>query len=206
MISAKVFIIYVCLLGCAIGISGQANQYPNEIKDYEFFGSGRLKDLKLAASSANDVVRVFGEKCGRRCDLDSNWVISFKYFDDIWVKTSRNDKGELDRYLLDSRYLGKLRSIEIRPKGKVSFLTIQFPSIFERLVNASTADARSGNNSMTVNDAFSDSDGLSYEVYSRTNYDDIKNKNTKLYDKGDLVLIRYAISRETEKSLFVLQK
>lgn len=192
--------------GFATGVSAQKNQYPNELKGYEFFGSGKLKDLKLTASSKNDVKQIFGKKCEKQCDYDGGWLISFEYFEDIWVKTDRNDKDEKLTYFLDSKYLGKLRSVEIRPKNQVSFVNVEFSNAFKQLANTTTTDTRSGKSSMTVNDAFQDSQGLSYELYSRTNYDDIKSKKTKSHDKGDLVLIRYDLPKELENDLFVLQK
>lgn len=176
--AVKVCIISI-FLGRAICISAQANQYPNELKGYDFFGSGKLKDLHLTASSKNDVKKVFGENCEKHCDYDEDWLISFKYFEDIWVKTDRNEKDEKLTYFLDSKYLGKLRSVEIRPKKQVSFVNVAFSNAFQQLVSTTITDARTGKSSMTANDAFQDLHGLSYELYSRTNYDDIKSKKKR---------------------------
>jgi hypothetical protein len=174
MKSAAIFTICAFLLALAASVSAQENQYPNEIKGYEFFGSGKLKNLKLTVSSKNDVKKAFGEKCEKQCDYDADWRVVFKYYEDIWIRESRNEKEEKLTYFLDSRYLGKLRSIEVRPKNRISFISVEFSEAFQQLIRTSTTDTRSGKSSMTVNDAFQDSHGLSYELYSRTNYDDIK--------------------------------
>jgi Uma2 family endonuclease len=186
--------------------SAQSIEFPNELKGFKFFGNGKLKSLQFTVSSKVEVKKILGETCEKKCDYDADWLISFEYYEDIWIKESRNDKDEKLTYFLDSKYLGKLRSIEIRPKKQVSFDNVSFPAEFQKLVVTSTTDARSGKSRMTVNDAFQDSDGLTYEIYSRTNYDDIKNKKEKSYNKGELILIRYDIPKESEKTLFVLQK
>ncbi len=188
----------------SICISAQSSEYPNELAGYQFFGSGKLKDLQLLVSSKDDVKRIFGEKCEKQCDYETDWSISFEYFEDIWIKESRNAKGDKLTSSLDLKYLGKLRVIGIRPKKQISFLSISFPDVFKKLIITSTTDGRSGNSRMSVNDAFQDSSGLTYEIYSRTNYDDIRTKNARVYHKGELVLIRYNIREDTEKALFVL--
>ncbi|HEY8562355.1 MAG TPA: hypothetical protein VIL74_18405 [Pyrinomonadaceae bacterium] len=205
MKSLKVPVVFTFLLLFAVCISGQSARFPGELKNYEFFGNGRLKDLQLTVSSEDDVKKVFGANCEKQCDYDADWLIRFEYYEEIHIKVSRRENGEKLRYLLDSKYLGKLRSIEIRPKKDVSFAGISFPNDFEKLITTSTTDTRSGKSKMTVNDAFQHSSGLTYEIYSRTNYDDIKNKEAKLYNEGDLVLIRYSVPKELEKDLFVLQ-
>jgi hypothetical protein len=187
----------------SIYVFAQNTEYPNELEGYQFFGSGKLKSLQLLVSSKEDAKRSFGGTCEKQCDYDTDWSIRFEYFDDIWIKESSNDKGDKLRYLLDSKYLGKLRTIEIKPKNRVSFLNISFPDSFKRVIVTSTTDARGGRSRMTVNDAFQDANGLTYEIYSRTNYDDIK--QTRYTIKGDLFLIRYNITMEMEKGLFVLQ-
>jgi hypothetical protein len=202
----KVLLNFILLSVFAAGVPAQSDQYPNELQGYEFFGNGKLKALQLTVSSKDDVRKVFGEKCEKQCDYDDDWSIGFEYYEDIWIRESRNDTGGKVTYLLDSKYLGKLRAVELHPKKQISFADTEFPVEFQKLVTTSTSDARSGKSRMTVNDAFQDSCGLTYEIFSRTNYDDIKNKNAKAYTKGELVLIRYDIPKESEKDLFVLRK
>ena len=202
---AKIFITFTFLLAFAAGVSAQEKPFPNELKGYEFFGNGKLGDLRLTVSAKDDVKKIFGKKCEKKCDYDSDWAIRFEYYEDVWIKESRNEKGEKLTYLLNSKYLGKLRSIEIRPKKRLSFADVSFPNIFQKLLTTSTTDTRSGKSRMTVGESFQDSDGLKYEIYSRTNYDDIGNKKEKSYNENELVLIRYDIPEKLEKTLFILQ-
>jgi len=189
----------------SICIFAQSSEYPNELPGYKFFGNGKLNGLHLLASSKDDVKRVFGEKCEKQCNYDADWSISFKYFEDTWVTDRRNENGEKQTFLLDSKYLGKLRSIEIRPKRSISFINVSFPDIFQKILAVALADGQSGKSSMSVNNGFEDSKGLSYQIYSHTNYDDFKNKKTRSYCTGDLVLIRYEITAEAKQNLFVLK-
>ena len=206
MKSAKIFIAITFLLAFAVCVSAQSVQFLNELKGYKFFGNGKLKELRLTVSSKNDVKNIFGASCEKKCNYDADWLISFEYYEDIWIMESRNEKNEKQTYLLDSKYLDKLRSIEIRPNKQISFVNIVFPKTFQKNFTTSTTDTRSGKSKMTVNEAFEDLDGLSYEIYGVTNYDDIKNEKEKSYNKGDLGLIRYDIPAKLEKDLFILQK
>lgn len=187
-------------------VFAQKNAYPAEIKGFEFFGNRKLKDLQLTASSKDDVKKIFGVSCEKQCDYDDVWLIRFDYYEAIWIKESRNEKNVKLTYLLDSKYLGTLRSIEIRPKKQISFIGISFPSQFQRFLLTSTSTFRSDYSRISGDEAFQDSSGLTYEIITETIKYGFKNKNTNSYNKGDLVLIRYDIPRELEKTLFVLQK
>jgi hypothetical protein len=199
----RINVLLFVLCTCAFA---QGRKYPNELADYQFFENGKLKSLLLLTSSSRDVKHIFGEHCDKRCDYNADWSISFEYFENTWIKESSTDRGEKRTFTLDPKYLGKLRAIELKPKNRVSFLNISFPAVFERIIVTSTTDAREGKSRMTVNDAYQDPSGLTYEIYSRTNYDDINSRATRRYEKGDLVLIRYDVTKEMEKGLFVLQK
>ncbi len=77
MKSAKIFIVLTFLLAFAACISAQENTFPNELKGFEFFGNGKLKDLKLGSSKKEDVKKIFGEYCEKYCDYDENFKIKF---------------------------------------------------------------------------------------------------------------------------------
>ena len=201
------FIIFLAFLSIfAFGVNAQQSKYPSEMDGFKFFGEGKLSGLELGTSSREDVQKIFGQTCETKCDYDKEWTISFEYFNDIWIKESRDEKGEKLTYLLDSKYLGSVRTIRIYPKNRIPLGDASFPTLFRRLITTSTTDTRSGKSRMTVNDAFQDSDGLSYEIYSRTNYDDIKSRNETIYQKGDLVFVGYEITKENQRNMFVLQK
>lgn len=75
----KIFIVFTFLLAFAICVSAQKNQYPNELKGYEFFGKGKLIKIKLGVSTKKDVKKIFGKDCEKYCDYDKNFKIKFEY-------------------------------------------------------------------------------------------------------------------------------
>lgn len=179
--------------------------FPNELPGYKFFGNGKLKGIELLVSSRSDIERIFGGNCDP-CAYDADWRVSFEYFDDIWTRESSNNKGDKVSYRLDPKYLGKVRTIVLRPVRPISFANVAFPAVFTRIIINSTTDGRSGKSRMTVNDAFQDGTGLTYEIFDRTNYDDIKSPGTPVFEKGELVLIRYNLTDTVQKTLFILQE
>ncbi len=204
MRSIKPFFAGLLIFIFSVFASAQNSGYPNELEGYQFYGSGKLKSLQLLASSNDDVKRVFGGTCEKQCDYDSDWFINFEYFEDIWIKESTDTSGKKLTFLLDSRYLGKLRVIELKPKCRMSFLSFSFPETFNRAIVTSTTHARNNRGRTSTSDAFQDSNGLTYEIQNQTSRDDIPSKNRKVL-KGDLILVRYNITGEKQKDLFVLQ-
>lgn len=202
MKTAKFFIIFTLLLAFVPQVSAQVNaQYPNELEGYHFFGTGKLENLRLTVSSKDDVQKVFGNICKTPCNYDSDWSVRFEYYEDLW--STQNEKG---KYILDSKYLGAIRSIEIRPKNQISFAKFSFPDTFQKLEKITTIDTRSRKSRSVIYDSYQDLYGLGYEVYNQTGFDDIKDSKTKSYNKGDLVLISYTVTKKHQDSLFVLQK
>ncbi len=185
----------------------QNNPYPNELEGYDFFGNGKLKDLKLGFSTKENVKKIFGKKCDSSCDYDTDWTINFSYYENAWTKEDIDQKNKKIVYYLDSKYLGKLRKIEIRPKKQVSLGNVSFPNAFQKLSRSSiTNDTRIRKKRMITYELFQDSYGLVYELFDRADYDDIKLKGEKFYNKGDLFSIQYNVSKEQEKEMFILQK
>ena len=206
MVPAKIFVVIAFFSIIALDVSAQESRYPNELEGFKFFGAGKLKDLELGKSTKDDIVKIFGKGCEAKSDYDAEWTISFEYFDDIWIKESSNNAGAKLTYYLDSKYLGKVRSIRLYPKKHISFNNISFSDSFQRVITTSTSDARFGKSRMIVYDEFQDSDGLSYEIYNKTNYDDIKGETQKSDAKGDLFFVGYNLTKAFEKEMFILQK
>ena len=205
----KILIVFTFLLSLVFVETSQAqnNPYPNELKGYEFAGKGKLKGLTPGVSIKADVKKIFGKNCENQCDYDTDWTVNFSYYENNWIKDNTNEKGEKSVYYLDSKYLGNLRKIEIRPKRQVSFGNVSFPKAFQKLSRSLiTDDTRTGKSRMITYELFQDSLGLTYELFGTTDYDNIKAKSEKLYKKGDLFSIQYSISKEQEKVMFILQK
>jgi hypothetical protein len=193
-------------LSFVLNMSAQTTQFPNELDGYKFFGSGKLAGLHLLASNREDVKRIFGVNCEKQCDYDADWSISFEYFDEIWTREESNNKGDKWVYKLDPKYLGKLRQIDLKPKKAIAFAKVVFPPVFSKVIVTAAPDRndpRAGA-AATVYDGFQDPNGLSYQLFGQSNPPGMP--GSRQYKPGELVLIRYTIPKEREKSLFVLQK
>ena len=194
------------VLSLASAMSAQTTQYPNELNGYEFFGSGKLKGLHLLSSTRDDVKRVFGTGCEKQCDLDADWTVNFEYFDEAWTREESNNRGDKRVYKLDPIYVGKLRQIDVKPKNRVSLANVTFPAAFSKTIISAAPDPndpRAGARA-TVYDSFGDADGLSYQIFGPANPPPLP--GSRMFKLGELMLIRYAIPKEREKSLFVLDK
>jgi hypothetical protein len=204
----KNFVGFVFLLAIVFvqNFQAQNNQFPNELKGYEFFGKGKLAGIKPGVSTKDDVKKVFGKNCEKICDYDADWLVNFSFYENNWTKEDTDERGVKSIYYLESRYLGKLRKIEITPKKQVSFANISFPNTFQKLSRTQITRPRTGKGRMVTYEVFQDAGGLTYELYDATDYDDIKTKNERSYNKKDLYSILYNISKEQEKTMFTLKK
>ena len=126
----KLIIVLTFLLMLALASAAQAqnNPYPNELQGFEFFGKGKLKGLKLGVSTKETVKSIFGEECEYFCDYDKDWTVTFSYYDIDLMKEEADENGKKTVYYIDSKYLYKLRSIELRPKKQISLAEVCFPN------------------------------------------------------------------------------
>lgn len=209
MKAAKFFIVLTvfAVFAFAPHVRAQSNAYPNELKGYEFFGKGKLKELKPGVSTKEDVKRIFGENCEASCDYDADWVVHFKFFENNWIKEDTDAKGKKTVYNLDPKYIGLLRRIEMRPKKRISFANFSFPNPFQRFLRSEiNKEPDSKKSKMVTYELFQDSDGLVYELFSGVDYDQIKAKGERFYNKKDLYSVIYNIPEEQEKTMYKLQK
>lgn len=196
--------------GCGGGgefrTAGQLNTYPNELKGYQFFDKGRLKGLKLAVSTKEDVKNNLGAGCESSCDFDENWTIYFTYFDDI-SKEDSDDKTT--KYVPDAKYIGKLYSITLFPKRKISFSRIVFSTKFRESQGFSVGHNYDNRGRMiaavgTSSESFYDRYGLTYTIFEEIAYTvgQIERGDQR---KGDLISIEYTIPDKIEEKMFVEQ-
>ena len=116
---AKLFIAIVFLLAFAVCVLAQTTHYPNELKGYDFFGSGKLKDLKLGHSKKKDVEMIFGKYCDKYCDYDENFKVRFVYLsalDDCMTTENIRDRLMCPQ----NDFVGTISSITIEPKQSLT--------------------------------------------------------------------------------------
>ena len=203
----KLFIGLTILLTLALASAAQAqnNPYPNELQGFEFFGKGKLKGLKLGVSTKETVKNIFGEKCEFSCDYDVDWTVTFSYYEIDLAKEETNETGEKKVYYIDSKYLYKLRSIELRQKKQISLADYSFSNAFEKqLKRQQLTHTEKGRGRMITYELFQDSFGLTYQLFGKTGSDAANNE--KPYNKGDISSVLYIIPKEEEKKMFTLQK
>lgn len=211
----KIFVLFTLLLTFVFvkNTQAQSNPYPNELKGYEFFGKGKLKELILGFSKREDVEKIFGKDCGIKCDYDENWTVSFGYLGNV-TKSS----GEKD-YVLVPIYLDNLYWIKLRPKTNFSLKGIIFSSEFKQGITFRSSAAPCVLSSHASKDCpfYGDKDywnnlyniyidkyGLSYTVFDKVLEDSPKNVDKR--PEGDLISIEYGISDELEKKMFLEKK
>lgn len=179
---AKIFIAFTFLLAFAVCVSAQSVQFPNELKGYEFFGNGRLKDLRIGISSKENVIKIFGEDCSKLCDYDDNWNIKFHYFNN-WTRTNGRQK-----YISSPEFAGKLWLVEMFPKKIIAFSEITFSDLFKQSQGIVVGGG--------LKSALKDAHGLSYLFES-----EITIGQTKF---GNLLATRYDVSKEIDKKAWII--
>lgn len=211
----KIFVLFSLLLAFVLvkNTQAQSNPYPNELKGYEFFGKGKLKELILGFSKREDVEKIFGKDCGNSCDYNEKWTVSFDYLGDVTKLSGKHV------YVPDPIYLSKLYWIKLRPKTNFSLKEIIFSSEFKQGITFRSSDdpcllsSHPGKDCPFYGDKdywnnlyniYTDKYGLSYRVFGKVLED--SPKNVKKRPEGDLISIEYGISDELEKKMFLEKK
>lgn len=202
----KLITILTFLLTLVLASPAQAQNepYPNELNGFEFFGNGKLKGLKPGVSTKETVKNIFGEKCEYFCDYSEDWTVTFSFYEIDQTKEEINEKGEKTLYYIDSKYLWKLRSIELRPKKQISLAEVSFPSGFEKTIKRrQLTNVEKGRGRLINYEVYQDSFGLIYEIYAKP-VNEVNNE--KGYNKGDVASVLYIIPKAQEKDMFTLRK
>jgi hypothetical protein len=152
---------------------GRMNKYPNELTGYKFFQTAVWNTLEPLESTTADVDRIFGKSQSGFRNNDDKWGVLVHFV---------GEKSECNGKYWPSELTGKLSDITLRPKVRVSFLSIKFPTAFKK------GEWYSSHAIVQV-DGYSDENGLTYFVYR----DDSPDGTIK---KGDLQSIVYSYSRK----------
>lgn len=225
---AKIFITFTFLLGFVIQISSQntvpsknmnnseptnnlkqVSSSPNELKGYEFIKKGKLNQLRLGASTRENVRNIIGETCENGCIYESNWTIQIDYFDEdltVIEKTynKNQDKYTEKQYVPTKEAIGKILSISFAPKKRISFTNTAFSNQFNKYPYFEPNYATSDKNDGISFDIYTDSYGLQYWIFDKVVGTIHKDKSE--FQKGDLISIKYTIPQELENQFFVEQK
>ena len=195
MKASKILIILAVLSALAFQTPAQASHFPNELKGYEFFGKGLLKDLRLGVSTQKDVQDIFGQNCEHFCEYDENWNVAFNFF-------SANTKLEINEKALipKEQYFGKLYSVALTPGNDISFRKIKFPKSFGFVGSGGGGACADGVGGCSWSESrhYEDAHGLSYLICEKS----FPNKCRK----GDLSAIIYSIPNNLEAKFFTKEQ
>ena len=178
------------LVGETVCLSA-AQRYPNELEGYKFQAEAPWAVVVPLKSSLADVRAVLGQP-RKATDLHSYFSpypgdkqafaplfeYSWKADWDVYIYFVTRDQSEQPGPL--HGLSGRVFSLDLIPRNRVSFVGVTFPAVFSKR-HVVAADA--------AWDEFSDTHGLTYEVYTgRPAHGDAV--------KGDLNRISYGVRRD----------
>lgn len=180
-----IFISFIFFLAFALQVSAQEIQFSNELKGFEFYNQGKLKDIKLKTSTDEDVKAVFGKDClGGGCEYNENWEIGFLYYFG-WMKRYETENGVKKTYIVSPEFVDRIFAIILVPQKMISLNQISFSKEFQ-------SESSFGEHGVKLK-YYAGSNGL---YYSLLDEDDSY--------KGNLTHIIYRIPDNLEQDMFIL--
>ena len=169
-------LIFLMVVLAAIPISAKTpssrNPYPNELRQFRFYVK-HLAPLRPYISDRTAVVRVFGSSQGAEFGTWSFWPHFV------------GDGNTIGGHPWAHDITGRLASIVIIPKVRVSMLGVKFPSTFTHGLGSMSE--------INVScDVYSDSFGLQYWLYA---------EDSGTQKKGDLMRIEYGPSKRVARKI-----
>jgi hypothetical protein len=189
------------LLSSAIQVSAQVSIYPNELKGYEFFGNGKLKDLKLGSSKKKDVEVIFGTSCEKGCDYDEKFIVKFEYLKALDDCMTTEDIR--DRFMCpENEFVGTISSIAIEPK-QTQILKELPTSKFNIVSGGSTTEKGSGISSSYT--SFTDKYGLRYSLDNESDGKITVYSQYPQFVHGKLYSIKYLFTDVFIRKVFTVE-
>ena len=157
------------------------NPYPNELPGFKFYAK-YLNPLCPYVSDNTLVVRVLGSD--QRVQQGNWWILPFFI----------GDGTTINGHTLARDVIGRLASIAIIPRKRVSMLGTKFPAAFAHGEGGSSSDGISlgkvvPGTSVSI-DIYSDDYGLQYWLYA---------EDSTAGKKGDLLRIQYGHSKRIQQ-------
>ncbi len=198
---AKIFIAFTFLLAFAVCVSAQSVQFPNELKGYEFFGNGKLKDLKLGSTKKKDIEKIFGESCEKSCDYDENFKIKFEYL--AALEDCMTTQDIRDRIMCPQNdFVGVVSSITFEPKQDQILKDLP-TSKFNKVGGGSTTQKGSG---VSVSfTSFTDNYGLRYSINNKLDGKIVVYSQYPQFVEGKLYSINYIFTDDFIRKVFTIE-
>jgi hypothetical protein len=180
-----------------VSTRAQAKRYPNELKGYEFFESGRLKPILLGSSTKEDVQKIFGDTCEKSCDYDDRFAINFEYLSCDSCMTTEYIRDRMMCPLQQS--IGAVQKITLTPKVSIhfdAFPTSPFPK------NTGGSIMSKGGFGGVSYESFGDEYGLKYSIKKSDTSSLTLSSPGPAYMSGPLYSIEYGLSIDAETKIF----
>jgi len=181
----------------SVSTRAQTKRYPNELKGYEFFESGRLKPIMLGSSTKEDVQKIFADTCEKSCDYDDRFVIKFDYLscDDCMTTEYIRDRAMCPL----SENMGTIEKITLTPKVPISIKDVP-TSPFPKNTGGSIM-FKDGSGGVSY-ESFGDTYGLKYSIKRSDTSSLSLTSPGPAYMTGPLYSIEYGLSVDTETKIF----
>src|SRR6185369_4434882 len=179
------------------------NPFPNELEDLKFIGKGNLSAFTFLVTTRKDVRSIFGTPLEVKnnteiYDYDSDWLITFSYFDAKYSKIgtdgTENGVWVSKDFVPKPEYIGKMFYIRLSPKKNIPFNRMSY-------LDKSIKETRiSGNFYTILRDAY----GLTYSIVDR-DVGALGNGLRKDLEikQGDILEIEYTYSCSIDKNIYV---
>lgn len=201
MNQAKIFIVFTFLLAFAVCVSAQGSPYPNELKSYEFFGKGKLKNIKLGVSTPKDVKKIFGKDCEKDCDYDENFKVKFEYLaplDDCMTTENIRDRVICPQ----NELVGTISSVTLEPKQEQSLKDLPTSKFNEISGGSSTKKGSEVSSSYT---SFTDKYGLRYSINNELSGEIVVYSQYPPFVDGKLYSIKYILTDDFIRKVFTVE-
>lgn len=201
MKQAKLFFVLTFLLAFAVCISAQKNQYPNELKGYEFFGKGKLINIKLGVSTQKDVKKIFGKDCEKYCDYNEKFQIKIEYLaalDDCMTTEDIRDRVMCPQ----SKFIGTISSITFEPKQSQVIKDLPTSKFSKFSGGSSTAKSTGVSRSFT---SFTDEYGLIYSITNESSEKSVLHSQYPPFVQGNLYSIKYNFTDDFIRKVFTVE-
>jgi hypothetical protein len=152
----RILAFLVLLLPASLAVANApkaSNPYPNELPGYKLYAK-YLNPLRPNVSDLDQVIRVLGSDQGHQ--IGRWWILPLFIGD-------------------ENHATGRLASVEISPRRRVSMLGVKFPALFSHSLG-SVSEVN------VTCDVYGDSYGLEYWLYA---------EDSPAGKKGDLMKIEY---------------
>jgi len=153
--------------------------YPNELPGYQFHAGATWRALQPLASRDAEVSNALGALKSGGYTFGRGWRLTVHYW---------GAGGHCDGVPFPDFLVGTVANIELVPKGRVSFLGVQFPAAFRQVTEMGAHDP------VGSWQLYRDEFGLEYRVYDQASSDG----SVRV---GDLKSIVYGPSRHTYVTL-----